>query len=221
MNRRSLIKYGVGGAALLAGTGAAGYIALDRKFNPKTPLDYPFPDIDASPTSLDATPSCGAEDGITPSLTEGPFYTPKTPKRQILHDASTIGEPMILEGRVVDVNCRPIAGAVLDIWSCDGAGVYDNEGFNLRGHQYTDNDGRFHVETVKPLYYKAGPFNIRTPHIHVKVQGPNTALLTTQLFFPGEKKNAQDSIFDDALIMKMEQTPTGTTPKARYNFVLE
>lgn len=76
------------------------------------------------------------------------------------------------------------------MWSCDGNGVYDNTGFRLRGHQFTGADGSFAFETVKPRDYR--DFGIhRTPHFHVKVQGRETPLLTTQLFFPGEKLNGR------------------------------
>ena len=107
------------------------------------------------------------------ALTEGPFYTPNTPKRRVLREPGTVGTPLVIEGRVLAADCRPIAGAVLDFWSCDGNGVYDNEGFRLRGHQFTDQAGRFRVETVKPKDYRQFGFR-RTPHVHVKVQGPGT-----------------------------------------------
>jgi protocatechuate 3,4-dioxygenase beta subunit len=58
----------------------------------------------------------------------------------------------------------------------------------------------------------------RTPHIHVKVQGRNTPLLTTQLYFPGEPLNAQDGIFDERLIMRVQQH--GDRLEARFDFVL-
>lgn len=45
-------------------------------------------------------------------------------------------------------------GAVVDVWSCDGNGVYDNTDFRLRGHQFTDAEGRFAFETVKPRDYR-------------------------------------------------------------------
>ena len=94
------------------------------------------------------------------------------------------------------------------MWSCDGNGVYDNTGFRLRGHQFTDAEGRFAFETVKPRDYR--DFGIhRTPHFHVKVQGRETPLLTTQLFFPGEKLNGEDYFFREDLLLELRRRPSG------------
>ena len=60
-----------------------------------------------------------------------------------------LGEPMLLEGRVLDTKCRPVPGAVLDFWSCDGEGEYDNDGMRLRGHQFADDEGRYRIETSR------------------------------------------------------------------------
>ena len=100
----------------------------------------------------------------------------------------------------------------------DGNGVYDNEGFRLRGHQYTDAAGAFRLETVKPADYRQYGIH-RTPHIHVKVQGRNTALLTTQLFFPGEPLNARDWLFKESLLMDVAKSGSGSLA-GRFDFVL-
>ncbi|MCB0000037.1 MAG: hypothetical protein KDE56_29940, partial [Anaerolineales bacterium] len=92
-------------------------------------------------------------------------------------------------------------------------GNYDNEGFKLRGHQYTDAEGNFTLETIVPGLYPG-----RTRHIHVKVQGQEMALLTTQLYFPGEPDNATDGIFAEELLMDVADEGEGKT--AVFNFVL-
>lgn len=189
---------------LLAGLPLAGIgglaVFLDRKFNPHTPVNYPLPAINGS---LRPTPECLDHDHHdTHAVTEGPFYRPGTPERSLLRDAGTVGAPLTLRGRVFGSDCTPLAGAVVDVWNCDGAGVYDNGGFRLRGHQFTDASGAFRFETVKPSDYRN--FGIhRTPHIHVKVQGRDTPLLTTQLFFPNEPLNEHDWFFRDDLIMSL------------------
>jgi protocatechuate 3,4-dioxygenase beta subunit len=163
------------------------------------------------------TPDCD-DDGATPAQTQGPFYAPDTPRRTMLREAGITGTPLTIEGRVLTTDCRPVGGAVLDVWSCDGAGVYDNDGFRLRGHQFTDAAGRFRIDTLKPSDYRQ--FGIRrTPHIHVKLQGRETLLLTTQLYFPDEPLNAQDGIFNAALEMAVEPTAGGGL-QARFDFVL-
>lgn len=221
MNRRDVIKYSAGGSALLVGAGAGAFIWLDRKFNPKTALNYPFPDTaQAQTVDLAPTPSCDEAEAVTINQTEGPFYKPSTPERSVLREADIVGVPLIVEGFVTDTQCRPIAGAVIDLWSCDGEGVYDNDGFRLRGHQFTDLNGYYRFSTVRPVAYKAG-FAWRTPHIHVKVQGRNTSLLTTQLYFPDEPLNRRDSIFDKALLLGMSSSERGNDGLvARYDFVL-
>lgn len=196
---------GLGGLVLLA----------DLKLNPHTALAYPLP---AEP-GLAPTPECLDHDHhATHAVTEGPFYKPDTPERSVLRDAATIGAPLTLRGRVFGEDCRPLAGAVVDVWSCDGDGVYDNDGYRLRGHQFTDATGAFAFETVKPRDYRN--FGIhRTAHIHVKAQGRDTKLLTTQLYFPNEALNAQDWFYRDDLLVKLERATTAAL-LATFDFVL-
>ena len=102
----------------------------------------------------------------------------------------------MLTGTVLGVDCRPVERALLDFWQADDAGEYDNDGFRLRGHQFTAADGAFRLSTIVP-----GRYTGRTRHIHVKVQAPGRAVLTTQLYFPGEPGNADDGIFNEALLL--------------------
>ncbi len=111
-------------------------------------------------------------------------------------------------------DCTPIAGALLDFWQADADGVYDNVGYRLRGHQFTDEAGRYSLETVVP-----GAYQTRTRHIHVKVQAPNQPVLTTQLYFPGEAANDRDGIFRPELVMTVQDTADGKL--ATFNFVLD
>lgn len=218
-SRRTFMKALLGGGAVLLGSGAAALAWLNRTFNPKTPLAYPLPQTAAAAAPLPLTPACDDGDHEpTAANTEGPFYTPDTPQRTNLREADTMGTPLVIEGRVLTPACVPIAGAVLDFWSCDGNGVYDNDGYKLRGHQFTDEAGRFRVETVKPRDYKQFMVH-RTPHVHVKVQGRDTALLTTQLYFPNEPLNAQDRIIKESLIMEVEAQDDESL-LGRFDFVL-
>jgi protocatechuate 3,4-dioxygenase beta subunit len=165
-----------------------------------------------SPTGsgeLPPTPACDDGDEPSPQQTEGPFYTPDTPRRRNLVEAGVEGTPLLLTGAVLDTRCRPVAGALLDFWQADGNGEYDNEGFRLRGHQFADARGRFRLETVVPGLYTG-----RTRHIHVKVQPRGGEVLTTQLYFPREPANAADGIFDERLVMDVRGR------RARFDFVL-
>lgn len=215
--RRKVLKVAgglvAGGAAVVAG--GAGWMAWKMK---ESPLGYDLPDLAAADGAMLApTPACGDE-AVTEAQTQGPYYTPNTPRRSMLREAGMVGTPLTVVGRVLGTDCRPVAGAVIDVWSCDGEGVYDNDGFRLRGHQFSDAEGRFAIETIKPAAYTEFGFT-RTPHLHVKLQGRGTALLTTQLYFPGEPHNAQDDIYSDALLVDAEMRVDGSM-LGRFDFVL-
>jgi protocatechuate 3,4-dioxygenase beta subunit len=102
---------------------------------------------------------------------------------------------------------------LLDAWQADARGEYDNAGFTLRGHQFTGEGGRYALETVVPGLYPG-----RTRHIHVKVQAPGQAALTTQLYFPGEPQNRRDGLYDPALLVEMRDAADGKV--ATFDFVL-
>lgn len=163
---------------------------------------------------LEPTPECDDHDEPTPSQTEGPFYTPSSPQRSNFREKGMKGTLLVLTGQVLNTKCQPVGGALLDWWHADDAGNYDNDGFKLRGHQFTDKQGNFRLETIVPGLYTG-----RTRHFHVKVKGPDRPMLTTQLYFPGEPGNERDYIFKPALLMKVSE---GTkTTNATYTFVLK
>jgi protocatechuate 3,4-dioxygenase beta subunit len=163
---------------------------------------------------LAPTPVCGDDDDEpTLAQTAGPYYTPNSPERSSLLTADTVGDRLQVQGFVLTPGCLPVAQALVDFWHCDAAGVYDNQGYNLRGHQFTDAQGRYQLETIVPGIYPG-----RTRHIHVKVQAPNGPVLITQLYFPDEPQNARDRIFHPALVMAT--SPTDAALLAGFNFVL-
>ena len=151
---------------------------------------------------------------LTPEQTEGPYFKRNSPERASLVDASTPGTRLTLTGRVLNQNGKPIARALLDFWQADASGNYDNAGYLLRGHQFTDDAGQYRLETVVPGLYPG-----RTRHIHVKVQAPNGPILTTQLYFPNEPRNASDGIFNPKLVLPMQATAQGQA--ASFDFVVQ
>ena len=146
-------------------------------------------------------------------MTEGPYFKANSPERTSLTEPGIAGTKLILTGYVLNMDCKPIAHALLDFWQADGKGQYDNASYTLRGHQFTDDAGRYHLETVVPGLYPG-----RTEHIHVQVQPPNGSSLTTQLFFPGVPKNQTDSIFDPKLLVAIQDVRDGKL--ATFNFVV-
>lgn len=162
---------------------------------------------------LAPTPACHDGDEPTLAQTEGPFFKPSSPERIELIEAGMAGQPIELVGFVLTRNCKPIAGALLDFWQADGQGNYDNSGFRLRGHQFTDADGRFRLRTVVPGNYVG-----RTRHIHVKVQPRGGRVLTTQLYFPGEARNRSDGLFRKELLVRTAKNEGWLA--GRFDFVL-
>jgi protocatechuate 3,4-dioxygenase beta subunit len=174
----------------------------------------PMPTQPAQAQVLPPTPVCGDDDEATPAQTEGPYYTPNTPERASLLEAGMAGTRLIVSGQVLTTSCQPVARALLDFWHADDAGVYDNSGYRLRGHQFADDQGRYRLETIVPGLYTG-----RTRHIHVKVQAPNQPVLTTQLYFPDEPGNDRDGIFNAALVMDIQDDGAGKA--GAFDFVLE
>lgn len=164
-------------------------------------------------TELTAAPSCTSPASTTPAMTEGPYFKAGSPERNSLLDAGVSGTKLVLTGYVLTPDCKPIAHALLDFWQANASGQYDNSGYKLRGHQFTDANGRCQLTTIVPGLYPG-----RTEHIHVKVQAPSGPVLTTQLFFPGVQSNQSDSIFDPKLLMTIQDSGDGQV--ARYDFVV-
>lgn len=133
---------------------------------------------------------------VTPRQTEGPFFKPSSPERMSLLD-SGMAPGLVVTGRVLGKDCKPVAGALLDFWHADPQGEYDNAGFRFRGHQFSDAEGRYRLETIVPAQYPG-----RTRHIHVKVQARGGPVLTTQLYFPNEPSNARDALFRPELVVR-------------------
>jgi protocatechuate 3,4-dioxygenase beta subunit len=171
---------------------------------------------DATAATLQATPACddGDEDP-TLTQTEGPYFSPGSPRRRSLLAPGLRGTRLTVTGRVLSTHCRPVPRALLSFWQCDARGVYDNVGFRLRGHQLTDARGRYRLETIVPGIYPG-----RTRHIHVKVQAPRRPVLTTQLYFPGEPRNRSDGIYDGDLLLRGWRR-VGARRVARFDFVLD
>ena len=214
--RRDVLK-GLGAGVGLAGASFAGLLYRVDAVN--QPVLYAAGGAGPD-TGVVLEPTLQCEAGkLTREQTEGPFYTPKTPLRRDIRDTLHGGVDFVLAGRVLDAQCRPVPGAVLDFWQVDDKARYDNHGYRYRGHQLTDAEGRFELVTVRPQRYAAmGIF--RTPHIHVKAQGPGTRMLTTQLYLPDEREdNSRDTIFHESLLMTRQEND-GSAQRARFDFVL-
>lgn len=190
--RRNFLK----GSAALAGLPAVGSILSGLLLTPNR-----------SEAAL--TPQC--EDGVpTRSQPPGPFYTPNTPLRENLREPDMQGKEMRLSGYILNQFCEPVSDAILDFWHADSDGRYDNLGYRLRGHLFSDQSGRYQLDTIIPGLYPG-----RTRHIHVITQGRSTGALTTQLYFPNEPENQRDFGYQ----RRLELTPA-QNGEYHFSFIL-
>jgi protocatechuate 3,4-dioxygenase beta subunit len=169
----------------------------------------------AAGATLAPTPACDDGDDPTPEQTEGPYFTPNSPQRASLLEDGLPGQRLVIAGAVLATDCRPVDRALIDFWQADDAGQYDNQGYRLRGHQFSDAKGAWRLETVVP-----GVYTGRTRHIHVKVQAPGRPVLTTQLYFPDEPANAGDGTFQPELLLT-DVRDAGGVRRASFTFVLD
>jgi protocatechuate 3,4-dioxygenase beta subunit len=170
--------------------------------------------------SLVWEPSVGAaECAETEDNIEGPFYKPGAPERASLWEPGMEGTKLVVSGRILDTHCRPISYATLDAWQCSANGVYDNDGYTLRGKQKTDGKGRYELTTILPPPYKVSQDRYRPAHIHLKLHASGAKLLTTQLYFDGDRWNAVDTAYRKSLTLRPADGRNGSK-KASFDFHL-
>ncbi|MFQ5890921.1 MAG: intradiol ring-cleavage dioxygenase [Gemmatimonadota bacterium] len=156
-----------------------------------------------------AGPDCAA---ATPEQTSGPFYPTHDREDEdpdLTHvkgrSARASGEVIYVQGRVLDETCRPVGGALVEIWQANRYGRYDHEkdagnprpldpNFQGWAEMLTDAEGRYRFKTIKPGSYPVEGDWIRPPHIHFKVSRRGYHELITQLYFAGEPLNEADQI---------------------------
>ena len=127
------------------------------------------------------------KDPVSLAVPEGPFYKDEKLNRAGISEHKK-GTPVEYHFKVEDIHCRPLAGAIVDIWQCDTDGHYsDFKQENslgetwLRGYQKTGVDGKCIFESIFPGWY-----NGRLTHLHAKVHVNEKTVLTTNFFFPKE-----------------------------------
>lgn len=211
IGRRRFVGLGLAAVSLPAVLAACGGADEQSSTSTSTSTTGGGTTTTSSP-SLAATPSCVDADE-TIDETEGPYFTSGSPERTSLREDGMEGTALTITGLVKAAGCEPLANAKVDFWHADDSGGYDNEGYILRGHQFTDASGRYALETIVPGIYTG-----RTRHIHVKVQPEGGSVLTTQLFFPGENGNANDNIFHDELLMDVQDDGDGRA--GTFDFVV-
>jgi len=120
-----------------------------------------------------------------------------------------LGERIVVSGRVLDENGRPVPRTLVEIWQANSAGRYLHRNdqhnapldpnFTGAGHTLTDDEGRYRFVTIRPGEYPWGNhYNAWRPaHIHFSLFGPAFATrLVTQMYFPGDPLLPYDPIFN-------------------------
>lgn len=193
-------------------------------------------------------------EGGTPRAIEGPLYIAGAPlgKGEVrLDEGEPRGELLVMEGRVLDMQGKPVAGAIVDVWHANEKGRYshfdpEQAEYALRRRIETDAQGRYRFRSFVPPGYSIPPnsptselFEVlgrhgnRPAHIHFMVSAPDLRLLTTQINIPGDTFIDDDFAFAtrDGLVVTLEKNtpPAGyeslgvTSPftRVRFNFVLQ
>jgi protocatechuate 3,4-dioxygenase beta subunit len=128
-------------------------------------------------------------DCATTSDILGPFYRPGSPVRKSLRIKGEKGDPIELIGKILHNDCStPYKNAKIELWHCDGNGVYDNESadFKYRGTAYSDNKGNYCFKSILPVPYDVGGGNFRPAHFHIMITAEGYQPLVTQLYFVGD-----------------------------------
>jgi protocatechuate 3,4-dioxygenase, beta subunit len=125
------------------------------------------------------------------------------------HAGEPIGERIIVAGRVLEQDGRPVRNTLVEVWQCNAGGRYFHEGdqhpapldpnFTGLGRCLTDEEGRYRFVTIKPGAYPWGNHHNawRPAHIHFSLFGRAfTQRLVTQMYFPGDPLFGQDPIFN-------------------------
>jgi hydroxyquinol 1,2-dioxygenase len=181
--------------------------------------------------------AAGGATEATEATVEGPFYWPGAPDLPLGADIGkgVPGEPALYMGRVTDCDGRPLAGALLDVWSGDGDGKYDVQlsatpTMKARGRFRTDAEGRYWFWSIRPNYYpvpddgtvgemlritKRGHY--RPGHMHMQVSAPGHVMLTTHIFVAGSPYLEEDAVFGkrDSLVVDFDAHPPGKAVDGR------
>ena len=124
------------------------------------------------------------------------------------HEGPPLGERIIVSGRVLEEDGKPVRNTLVEVWQANAAGRYIHEvdrhpapldpNFTGAGRCLTDDEGRYRFVTIKPGSYpwQNHPNAWRPAHIHFSVFGRAfTQRLVTQMYFPGDPLFEYDPIF--------------------------
>jgi protocatechuate 3,4-dioxygenase beta subunit len=185
---------------------------------------------------------------VEPGLTEitGPAFDPAdvpAAAANLAFDPATgrraLGQLIVLSGRILDEDGRPVRHSLIEVWQANGAGRYNHAAdenaapldpnFAGFGRAVTDDDGRYSFVTIKPGAYPVPDSGNwwRPPHLHFSLFGSSwMSRLVCQMYFPGEPTNAHDRILNavpdaaarDRLICRATENPLEPLPALGFTF---
>ena len=126
----------------------------------------------------------------------GPFYRPDAPIRTNIRIANAKGQLVVVSGQIKHKDCKTaLKDACVEIWHCDGDGIYDNDSadFKYRAKTYCDENGKYSFNTIVPVAYEIGSGLARPAHYHMMFSAEGYQSLITQLYFTGDKYIAKDA----------------------------
>ena len=142
----------------------------------------------------------------TPRQTAGPFYPDILPRESdadlvtMAGGAPATGEVIVVEGQVLGVDGRPVAGASIELWQANAFGRYAHSAdrsdvpldpdFQGYGAVRTDAQGRYRFRTIRP-----GAYAGRTRHLHFYATGPGFERMPMQMYFAGDPGNDVDFLW--------------------------
>jgi protocatechuate 3,4-dioxygenase, beta subunit len=189
---------------------SAGQVIPYRRDEPGTQPASLYPEYRATQLRAPAQPLIFLPHTV--SETTGPVFghsdlAPTDNDLTMHHMGPALGERILVRGRVLDGNGRPVSNSLIEIWQANAAGRYahkkDNHpapldpNFTGTGRAMTDENGFYNFITIKPGAYPWGNHANawRPAHIHFSLFGPAfVTRLVTQMYFPGDPLLAYDPI---------------------------
>lgn len=181
--------------------------------------------------------------GATENTVFGPFHVDGAPEREMGDNISLDGkgESCLFQGRVLDLNGDPVAGARIDVWSDNADGYYDVQQpdlqpkWNNRGIFVTGPDGRYAFRGIKPVSYpipddgpvgamlaSLGRHPYRPAHMHFLVTAPGFQRIVTHTFVGDDAYLADDAVFGvkQTLVAPFQRSDGDTEWQSEFDFVM-
>ena len=174
----------------------------------------------AGVAGLVCLPAAAQQCRSTPPDQLGPFYTRGAPEQAELCASGSGGkERLRVTGRVLGADCKPLTGALVEVWHADANGDYtgftrgkkDDPACLLRASVKTDAEGKYTFATIVPAEYPGRP-----RHIHYRVSHAAHATLVTQLYFGRDRSVADELI----AALKRDDKGAGGVARAVFDIIL-